>query len=81
MDVVPHFGAPIMKKFGIYREDPHSEDRIRALRNTQKPKPITSVSPQQGDSPLSKANAFANGLTEDLKAQLRKEMAAARRGM
>lgn len=71
----------IMKKFGIYREDPHSEERVKALKNTQKPKPLTSVSPQQGDSPLSKANAFANGLTEDLKSQLRKEMAAARRGM
>jgi hypothetical protein len=28
---------------------------------------------------MSKANAFANGLTEELKEQLRKEMAEARR--
>lgn len=70
----------IMKRFGIHKDDPHSQDRIKALRNTQKPKPVTSISPQQGDSPLSKANAFANGLTEDLKAQLRREMSAARRG-
>ena len=71
----------VMKKFGIHREDPHAEDRIKAMRNTQKPKPLASVSPQQGDSPLSKANAFANGLTEDLKAQLRREMSAARKAM
>lgn len=69
----------IMKRFGIHRDDPHAQERIQALRNTQKPKPLASVSPQQGDSPLSKANAFANGLTEDLKAQLRREMMAARR--
>ena len=69
----------IMKRFGIHRDDPHAQERIQALKNTQKPKPLASVSPQQGDSPLSKANAFANGLTEDLKSQLRREMMAARR--
>ena len=71
----------VIKKFGIYRENPHEEDRVKALRNTQKPRPLASVSPQQGDSPLSKANAFANGLTEDLKVQLRKEMMAARKAI
>jgi hypothetical protein len=35
---------------------------------------MASISPQQGDSPLTKANAFANGeLTPELKAQLWKE--------
>lgn len=69
----------VMKKFGIHRDDPHLEQRVKALTNTQKPKPLASMSPQQGESPLSKANAFANGLTEDLKAHLRKEMSMARR--
>ena len=71
----------VMKKFGIYREDPHQQDRIKALKNTQKPRPLVSNSPQQGDTPLSKANAFANGLTEELKTQLRKEMVEARKSM
>lgn len=49
-------------------------------KNSAKPRPLTSMSPQQGDSPLSKANAFANGLTPDLQKQLLKEMQQARKG-
>jgi hypothetical protein len=56
-------------------------DKLRAQKNAAKPKPLASVNPQQGDSPLSKANAFANGLTDDLKKQLRKEMEDARRSI
>ena len=37
------------------------------------------MSPQQGDSPLSRANAFANGLTPELRVQLIKEMEEARK--
>ena len=65
---------------GIYREDNYSKDRDKAQSNASKPKPLASVSPQQGDSPLSRANAFANGLTDELKSQLRKEMEQARQG-
>lgn len=65
----------IIKEMGIYQEPaPFDGDKAIALRNANKPKPLASVSPQQGDSPLSKANAFANGLTDDLKRQLYKEM-------
>lgn len=64
----------IIKNLGIYREDNYGKDRNRAHLNASKPKPLASVSPQQGDTPLSKANAFANGLTDELKEQLRKEM-------
>jgi hypothetical protein len=64
----------IIKKLGIYVEDNYSQDREIAQKNSLKPKPLASVSPQQGDSPLSKANAFANGLTPELKQQLWKEM-------
>lgn len=49
--------------------------------NAAKPRSLASVSPQQGDSPLSRANAFANGLTDELKLQLRKEMEESRRNM
>lgn len=69
----------LIKKLGIQPEDTYQEDRARAQINASKPRPLTSVSPQQGDSPLSHANAFANGLTDELKAQLLKEMMNARR--
>ncbi len=58
----------------------YESDVLRAKVNAAKPRPLASVNPQQGDSPLSKANAFANGLTTDLKAQMLKEMNQARKG-
>lgn len=70
----------LIKSLGIHTEDTYQADKQLAQRNAAKPRPLTSVSPQQGDSPLSKANAFANGLTEELKIQLRKEMEESRRG-
>ena len=69
----------LIKKFGIYEEKPYEVEKQKAAANTAKPRPLASVSPQQGDSPLSRANAFAEGLTEDLRIQLRKEMEAARK--
>jgi len=71
----------MIKQMGIYKEDKYSADRARAKENAAKPRPLASVSPQQGQGPLSKANAFANGLTEELKEQLRKEMNEARSRM
>lgn len=72
----------VIKNFGLYKDAaPYENDRLKALNNAQKPRPLASVSPTQGDSPLSKANAFANGMTDELKEQLRKEMFAARRAM
>lgn len=73
----------IIRNLGIYKDqasDPYEEDRARAQRNSAKPRPLAAVSPQQGDSPLSNANAFANGLTEDLKKNLLKEMMEMRKG-
>ncbi len=64
----------LIKQFGIYRKDEYVEDKERAQKNLAKPRPSVSVQPQQGDSPLSKANAFANGLTPELQKQLWKEM-------
>ena len=68
-----------IKKLGLYTEDTYQADRDLAQRNAAKPKPLVSVSPQQGDSPLSRANAFANGLTPELQKQLRQEMEDARK--
>jgi hypothetical protein len=50
-------------------------DKKKALENSVKPRPMVGNSPRQGDSPLSQANAFEGGLTKELAAQLRKEMA------
>lgn len=71
----------IMKNFGFHKDMTYEEDKMKAIKNSQKPRPVASVSPQQGDSPLSKANAFANGLSKDLQKQLLAEMAAARKNM
>jgi hypothetical protein len=70
----------IIKKMGLNTPDEYIQEKQRAAKNTTKPKPLNAVSPQQGDSPLSHANAFANGLTEDLKKQLLKEMTEAAKG-
>ena len=69
----------MIKKLGIQPDTTHIQDRVQALKNAQKPRPLTSVNPQQGDTPLSHANAFANGLTEDLKKKLWQEMQDASR--
>ena len=71
----------IMKKFGIYRDKTYDHEKAIAMKNVAKPRTVTSLNPQQGDSPLSKANAFANGLSKDLQAQLLKEMSNARKNL
>jgi hypothetical protein len=64
----------MIKKLGILQDDSsYGVDKALAQKNAAKPRPLASVSPQQGDSPLSKANAFANGLTDELKKQLHRE--------
>lgn len=64
----------MIKKLGIVPERQQSHERERATANFNKPRPMASISPGQGDSPLSHANAFAHGLTDELKSQLHKEM-------
>lgn len=72
----------LIKNMGIAPEVPvknYDAEKALAQKNMSKPRSSISLSPQQGESPLHRANAFANGLTEDLKAQLRREMEEARR--
>lgn len=71
----------IMKKLGIDYDDPYAKSKDRAAKNAYKPRPVNSIKPQQGNSPLSKANAFAEGLTPELKKQLEREMFEARKNM
>lgn len=68
----------LIKNLGIYNEDKYQNEKEKVGKNLSKPRPLASVSPQQGDSPLSRANVFANGLTEELRQQLYKEMMEAR---
>jgi len=72
----------MIKNLGIMpNTQPVYKERELARANVVKPRPMASISPQQGDSPMSHANAFANGLTPDLQAQLLKEMRDAQKNM
>jgi hypothetical protein len=62
----------IIKQLGI--KPNYDAEQAIIEKNQAKPKPLASLSPQHSDSPLTHANAFANGLTQDLKDKLYKEM-------
>jgi len=68
----------MVKKLGIYKPDNYEKDRAHVATNANKPRSSASISPQQGDSPLSNANAFADGLTPELKKKLYAEMLEAK---
>jgi len=71
----------LIKKFGIAQEinSNYDQDRELVKKNATKPRPLVSASPQQGTSPMAMANAFQNGLTDDVKRQLYKEMIEAKK--
>ena len=72
----------IIKQMGIAPGSSNDADRQRAIDNANKPRPLASVSASQGNnSPLQRANAFANGLTEELRTQLHKEMIESMRNL
>jgi len=67
-----------IKRYGFAPDGPnnpqaHTRNKETVNKNVAKPRTVTSISPQQADSPLSRANAFANGLTDELKEQRWKE--------
>ncbi len=64
----------LIKRFNIAGDNLDQINRQQAQNNSAKPRAMNSVSPQSGRSPLDKANAFSQGLTEDLKKSLYKEM-------
>jgi hypothetical protein len=72
----------IIKQMGIAPGTSLNQDKERAERNLAKPRPLASVASSQGnESPLQRANAFANGLTEELRQQLHKEMIESMRNL
>ena len=54
-----------IKKYGIYTEETYESDKEVVQRNSLKPRPATSLSPQQGVTPLSRANEFQKELTAE----------------
>jgi len=69
----------LLKKFGIAQDPVVQAEKALVMKNAAKPRPLASVSPQQGSTPMAQANAFAEGLTPSLKDQLNREMYEARR--
>ena len=69
----------LIKKLGIQPEQTYNPDQARVQINATKPRPVASVAPQTGTSPLARANAFEGGLTEELKTALWKEMLEAQK--
>jgi len=62
-----------IKRCGLAK-DTFNYQKQRVNENIAKPRTANSISPQHGESPLSKANAFATGLTEERKQQHWEEM-------
>lgn len=71
----------LIKKFGIDKHQSTSQNVDRVHQNLSKPVPTASLGTQQGESPLTKANAFAEGLTPDIKKQLYREMLEAEKNV
>lgn len=62
-----------IKRYGLAGPT-YEREKEKVNSNIAKPRTVTSLAPQQGESPLTRANAFANGLTDELKAQMWQEM-------
>jgi hypothetical protein len=63
-----------IKSQGIYKENEGANNRQRAMDNSKKPLPVTAAKPSNA---LESANAYANGLTPEVKQKLFAEMQAA----
>jgi hypothetical protein len=66
----------MIKKLALEKDPVVQENKARVQQNLSKPRRAASVAPQRSESPLDKANAYANGLTKEMKEQARREMAA-----
>lgn len=64
------------KSIKRYNLSPNSYQKEKEVvkKNTRKPQSATSVNPQKGNSPLARANEFAQKLTPERKRQIRQEM-------
>jgi hypothetical protein len=64
----------VIKKFNINNYSQEEQNGRKIKENQSKPRSLASISPQTADSPLSRVNIFAQGLTKDVKEMLNKEM-------
>lgn len=71
----------MVKQMNVAPKKSFDKEREVAHKNAAKPRNTAAINTQHGESPLTKANAFAQGLTEELKAQLLKEMTEARKSI
>jgi len=53
-----------IRRYGL---DKSSYEKEKISKNTAKPRTVNSLNPQQSESPLSRANAFAEGMTDEMK--------------
>ena len=69
----------MIKKTGIHKTHAYDSDKIKAVTNAHKPKPLAAIQPQTADTPLSKANAFAQDykMSKESAANTWREMQAA----
>lgn len=72
----------MIKKLGILPDASLDKQKALVQANAAKPRPIASVGAQAGaEGPLSHANAFAEGLTKKVKADLYREMMEAKKNL
>lgn len=64
----------MIKQYGIHKDASVNIDKQIMAKNATKPRATATASPQVGSTPMSQANLFANGLTDDVKKALYREM-------
>lgn len=64
----------MIKQYGIHKDPSYSPDKAIMAKNAAKPRSAAAAAPQVGSTPMSQANMFANGMTEEVKKALYKEM-------
>jgi hypothetical protein len=69
----------MIKNLGLGSTDPYLKEKETVAKNSAKIKSAASVAPSGGNSPLDNANAYAQGLTPELRMQLLKEMEECRK--
>jgi hypothetical protein len=66
----------LLKKFGIYQDDEVVREKVRIMKNIEKPKPSNAAVKASGDSPLSYVDGFRmEDITDEMRAKLMADMA------
>ncbi len=66
-----------IKRYGIYGAEPENTSyRDKLKTNSTKPKPVQSIAPRQGDTPLDGVTAYAEAQSAEYRAKLLEKMEA-----